>query len=585
MSAADIARNWNTIASIATLGTNRGGAAVEKLWLGDESAAPVGLSTPAPAASSTSAPAAPSTSAPAASSTSAPAASSTSAPAAPSMPAPSTLPQHARLRAAAFDAASPERSLLRTAAMSYLSQLSGGRIEAANLSPPDLAPSSQARVVSENAAWRLARMLAGDHRDLVPEWFSLAARAAAVLPPQWLPVVLNELHPHERAAAAPVLGPRAEWLAKRNPEWTSVAPATGLPIDRWNNGTLPERGAALAIMREQDPTGARILLERSWQTEPPDARAAFLETLLTTPGLSAADEPFLESALDDKRKDVRLAAVECLCTLPNSAHAKRNLARLQPLITLTEQGTGLLSRLKKRRLEITLPASIDKATVRDGINAKPPAQQKIGERAYWLMQMIAMAPPSHWGEHFKSEIDTLIAAALSTDYAVDLLLAFSNAAIRHHDAAWITALSLQLLAWYDHAENQGLAAQTTTALVAAAPASERDAILRKLLTASKGPQFSFLQGALAAADSEWSAETTRLACERLEQRVGLETADSVRPRDTFAHWGPRVEVATASRALLRILEHTGDKSPWRNALEALNDIIEFRVAMRQELST
>jgi hypothetical protein len=144
---------------------------------------------------------------------------------------------------------------------------------------------------------------------------------------------------------------------------------------------------------------------------------------------------------------------------------------------------------------------------------------------------------------------------------------------------------MQLLTWYDHAEHQGTAAQLTTALVAAAPSSERDAILRKLLAASKATQFSFLQGALAAADSEWSAETTRLAFERLEQRTGSGDSDYMRPRDTFAHWAARVDVPTASRALESILQRLADKSPWRNALEALNDNIEFRLAMRQELST
>ncbi len=62
-------------------------------------------------------------------------------------------------------------------------------------------------MVSENAMWRLARMLTGDHRDLVPEWLSLAAQAGRVLPRHWLPVVLNGLQPKEREVASAVLGP------------------------------------------------------------------------------------------------------------------------------------------------------------------------------------------------------------------------------------------------------------------------------------------------------------------------------------------------------------------------------------------
>jgi hypothetical protein len=523
MSAAGLNRNWNTLTSLATLGTNRGAPKFDELW--------------------------PTT----------------------ALTAPSAAP--------------PERKLLRAAALSYLWQLSGVRIPAVELPPAELAPSTNTKVVSENAAWRLARMLSGDHRDLVPEWLALAAQAGAVLPPHWLPVVLNELQPRERTAAAPVLGARGEWLAGRNPQWAELASASGLPIERWNNGTLVERRAALAAMRMSDPVGARILVERSWQTEPPDARVAFLETLLVTPGLSAGDEPFLEAALNDKRKDVRMAALECLYRLPGSAHARRNSERLQQLVILPDAGSGLLSKLRKRRLEIVLPESLDKTMARDGINAKPPAQQKIGERAYWLMQMIAIAPPSSWCERFQCDIETFITAALATDYAADLLSALSQAAIRHRDVAWIEALSIRWLKWHSHPEHLTRAAEMIPALVAAAPPTARDSILRQLLAASDAQQFDFLQPTLIATDVAWSAETTRRACELLDQCTEFNAPEHSQARYTIPRWGARVEVATASRALSRTLERAGDKSPWRNALDALSSIIEFRLAMRQELLT
>lgn len=468
--------------------------------------------------------------------------------------------------------------------MSYLWQLTGGRVPTGQLPPSEPAPTTNAPVVREAAAWRLARMLTGDHRDLVSEWFALAAHGGAVLPPHWLPVVLNELKPQERAIAGPVLGPRAEWLARRNPEWADRSTLTGLPIERWNNGTLPERRVALAMMRTADPTGARVWLERSWQTEPPDVRVAFLETLLSAPGLSDADEPFLEAALNDKRKDVRGAAVECLCRLPSSAHARRNVERLQGLVNLTESGTGLLSRFKKRRLEITLPDALDKVAARDGINAKPPAQLSIGERAYWLTQMIAVARPSYWCERFQCDIETFIGAALDTDYAPDFLGALASAAMRHRDAAWIAALSTRLLEWYGNAERSLRAAQTIPELVAATPSAERDNLLRRLLAAIQPQQLDFLQGALIATDTPWSPETTRIAFELLGKCTEFVAPEHTQARHSLVRWGPRVDVATASQALARILERVGEKSPWKSALDALQGIIEFRLAMRQELA-
>src|SRR5262245_51141487 len=160
MSGTELTRNWNALTSLATLGTNRGAPKFDELWPTTDVPVPKGP---------------------------------------------------------------PERMLLRAAVMSYLWQLSGGRIAAAERPPAELAPSSDAKLVSENAAWRLARMLAGDHRDLVPEWLALATQAGAALPPHWVPVVLDSLQPRERAAAGPVLGSRGPWLASRNPRWAAVA--------------------------------------------------------------------------------------------------------------------------------------------------------------------------------------------------------------------------------------------------------------------------------------------------------------------------------------------------------------------------
>jgi hypothetical protein len=56
-------------------------------------------------------------------------------------------------------------------------------------------------------------------------------------------------------------------------------------------------------------------------------------------------------------------------------------------------------------------------------------------------------------------------------------------------------------------------------------------------------------------------------------------------RITYADWGPRADVPTAAAALSRLLSGCSDKSPWRNTLEKLNAIIEFRTAIRQELLT
>jgi Family of unknown function (DUF5691) len=523
MSASEAARRWNSIASIATLGTNRAPPPLEKLW-----------------------------------------------------PSVSELP---------LPSGSPERALLRAAALSYLWQISGSRIATAEIPESEPAPAADGLLVSEKAAWRLARMLNGDHRDLVPEWLSLASRAGAVLPPHWLPVAMEKLEARELSIAAPVLGKRALWLAKRNPEWAASVASPEPSEERWVNGTLAERQVELAAIRVLDPAVGRDWLQRTWQSDAPDARVAFLETLLHAPGLSDADESFLEAALDDKRRDVRAAAVECLCRLPNSAHARRNLERLNPLVVLDAPASGLFSKLKKRRLEIQLPESLDKAAARDGINMKPPAQQKIGERAYWLMQMVSIARPSHWCERLNSDIGTFLEAALATDYGPDLLLALCEAAARFHDAEWILALCIRLLVFQGPPEMQHRVISAISRLLAAAPVTSRDSILGQLLNASSPSRFDLTQVVLGAVDIDWSVATTQRAFELLTAQARADALDYSYARNTLVTWSRRADVATASVALNRLLASCPDKSPWRNALDTLNENIEFRAAMRQELLT
>jgi uncharacterized lipoprotein YmbA len=115
------------------------------------------------------------------------------------------------------------------------------------------------------------------------------------------------------------------------------------------------------------------------------------------------------------------------------------------------------------------------------------------------MQMVAMARPNHWCERFGCDIQTFLDAALATDYAMDLLLALAHASIRQHDAVWIAALATRLLAFQAAPEQQAVIAQTIPMLVAAAPPTERDRLVRQLLAASKPADLNLLQSALAAA--------------------------------------------------------------------------------------
>src|SRR5512139_368419 len=102
--------------------------------------------------------------------------------------------------------------------------------------------------------------------------------------------------------------------------------AGGLPDPAvWETGTRGGRVAYLVRLRRADPAAARFALRQTWAKEPAPERTAFLATF--EQGLSLEDEPFLESALDDRAKDVRALAADLLARLPGSAYARRMAER------------------------------------------------------------------------------------------------------------------------------------------------------------------------------------------------------------------------------------------------------------------
>ena len=355
----------------------------------------------------------------------------------------------ARARRGGDAPADPEGALLDAAAALSL-YVRAGRLPAPGLTPaepPAAAPPAAAPadaddlpVIPEAADRCLARIHLEEASELLPEWLRLVASRGWRVPALALPAVLNAgLRSDElRALVPPVLGARGRWLAAQNPEWgyaaaAVVAPAGGgeaADTALWETGTLDQRTALLGRLRRGDAAAvarARAMLASSWAQEPPKERAALLEQL--GDGLGDADEPFLEDALDDRRKEVRRAAAELLARLPGSRLVSRMLDRLGPLLTWTPSGL-----LRPDRLHAELPGACDAAMERDGVVAKPPGGS--GERAWWLAQMVAAVPPRVWTQRWKTSPDLMLRAAGRTEWRDLLLSAWARAAVRHRDAAW-----------------------------------------------------------------------------------------------------------------------------------------------------
>lgn len=471
-----------------------------------------------------------------------------------------------------------ETCLLRAAAAGTVWERAGTRAAPGSMAAPSDFPASASRELDESAGWRLARMVGGEHTYLLTEWLEAAAATGRSLPPHWLPLVLDQVAPAARAGFGGVLGPAAAWLAGRNPRWL-VAPADlDLADARWQEGSLDERRVLLSEIRSRDRARSLTWLRSTWETDAPEAREAFLAILVKDVGPD--DEPFLESALDDKRKPVRQAAADSLARLADSAHARRILARLHPLIELEAPHGGMLGKLRKRKLRVDLPAASDKTAQRDGIELKPPASHKIGERAFWLSQMVAMVPPAHWCQRFGCDAQTFLETVLATDHASELLGALTEATVRHPQREWMQVLTR---AWMESSHELPTVTQALIGLANAAPAELRIEIVEQQLREAKPATLGCIWQVVDAVELRWNVTITKLALDHLATLVATSNETWSQSRNRLDPWARRCDIDAGAQRVAALLEKFGEGHHWRNALEHFNDIVAFRAAMHKEL--
>ena len=181
------------------------------------------------------------------------------------------------------EAGDPAAVLLDRAAMATAARRAGRRADRAEPLPvcePDPRPA-----VGPAASRRLARLLSGEHLDLLTEWLTAVAVRGLRIPPQSLPALLDAARrgwpadsglPRLLAEAG---GPRAMWLAGLNPDWEFVATPTGDGDEAWRLGDVRQRRDYLASVLATDPDAARDLVTGGWPAAGPGDRVMFLSVL------------------------------------------------------------------------------------------------------------------------------------------------------------------------------------------------------------------------------------------------------------------------------------------------------------------
>ncbi len=470
----------------------------------------------------------------------------------------------------AIDAGDAPAALLDAAAVLATYRLAGVKPRGDAPPLPEPAPAETRPPVPDPAGERLLRNLAGEHREALGEWLDAVAAAGKRVPFRALPHLLEagRASAEVRNVLPRVIGERGQWLLKQNPDWQYAAVATDPAV--WETGQRAERVALLSHLRATDAALARSLVASSWEREEPEFRSAILGAM--EQGLDPADEPFLEAALDDKRKDVRRRAADLLARLPGSALVARMIARLEPLVRLQRKGPG------KIVLDVTLPATPDKPAQRDGVEPAKPAGTWLGEKAWWLSQIVGAVPPSHWtgGGDGAPSPDVLLKAAEKTEWGRLFRAAWTTAAIRHRDPVWAAAV-LAVRPAVDEETEQLLALLTPAA---------REAHVAAQLAEGSAAKVEVLS-LLTSLPRPWGPALSRRFLDLLRQHVGakgVSSSEGWHLRTTLKKFGYTLDASTAAGAGAGWPTDSKHWPQWSAGVEEMLSVLGFRHDMLKEVA-
>lgn len=311
-----------------------------------------------------------------------------------------------------------------------------GGMLAGTAEPVAVAEDDGRLVLPEAAAGRLAALLA-DNSPFLDEWFAAAGGRDFRAPDGLVSVLLERakaLAGH-REALLRLAGTRGRWLAGQHPGWRTLVRAAAEDQSVWSHGRATERRMWLAQLRRRNPGAARLALSSSWGSEAGAGKAELLGVLAE--GLSLEDEALLESALDDRRAEVRRMAADLLGRLPDSAFAGRMAERAGAWVSFGR-------RLTRLELTTTGPGVLDDAARRDGVG------DSFGYTAYradgapdlsgeWLHRVAAATPLAHW-ERVLGPADKAVQAAMAEGVRGPMFAGWSDAALAQRNPEWARAL-------------------------------------------------------------------------------------------------------------------------------------------------
>jgi hypothetical protein len=270
----------------------------------------------------------------------------------------------------------------------------------------------------------------------------------------------------------------------------------------------------------------------------------------------------LETALDDRRKDVRAAAAELLSALPSSAFAERMRSRAKSFVypERSRQGVGLVIDVSDR---------LDPQAARDGLTDVRPGSRASaeGRRQWWLEQVVGATGLGAWEQLFETP-DAALATPFVEPWAQTMLAGWAWAAVRQRDREWAVAL---LRTRSRHRVGELLATLDGDDLAAA---------VRGRLAGLGPAEIQVLSTYLDVLPVPWPAVVSEDVLAWLRARMPALPPRSAQPLMNLMSYRMGVESLADVTATAEAVDLD---DPWRVALRAVARLISLRTRIHEEL--
>lgn len=329
------------------------------------------------------------------------------------------------------DNQSSEKILLKTAAV-YSKLYAVAQVpQSAPTTPLPAALPEEFSYCKKRQKQQLAYILKHHYDEILVELLDWLAMHRQIVPPDTLPDLLQygATRPFLQPSILSCIGNRGFWLAQFSEDWAYARQGNEVQTeDIFFYGKFEQRLQYLENLHQSQPEAAIALLEQVWESEGFTNKVDFIKVLKNN--LVASDEPFLEKALQDARKEVRDQAAALLAVLPHS----RLVQRMQNMVSQLIQYDA-----KKDAFSVDLPPTCTNEMKRDGILARKDFIKDQGDKANQLAQIIAKIPPKWWCETLYKNPQQLLLLASKTEWRNVFVWGWAMAAKNYNDQEWILA--------------------------------------------------------------------------------------------------------------------------------------------------